>query len=130
MPIAFVIADRDAARAKQEPPRLATKGTAVGAPTLQARSGKVYTSVSLEERSTILEKEITTYANMGWRVTSRTATSAQLTRDNPPSWGTAILLALFFIIPAVLYLLFYKRTEDLYLQVNDQGEVIKSGASG
>lgn len=76
-----------------------------------------------EERKKILEAEISKYVKTGWRVTTRTDTSAQLTRDKQASCGLALILALFLIVPAILYLLLYRGTESLYLEVDEQGKV-------
>ena len=78
-----------------------------------------------EERKAILAKEIVKYVDQGWRVTSQTDTSVQLTRDKRASCLVAILLALLFILPAVLYLLLYRGTENLFLEVSESGQVIE-----
>jgi hypothetical protein len=124
---AFVLEDEEAARAKQESPLLKTPKAKVAAQTPQTQGNQGDLSISVDVRTSILETEIRTYVNRGWYVTSHTATSVQLSKDNPPSWGIALLLALLFVIPAVLYLIFYKRTETLYLQVDERGDVVRSG---
>lgn len=82
--------------------------------------------LSLEERKARLDQEISGYAKMGWRVVSRTDTTAQLTKDKTASCVVAIILALFLIVPAILYLLLYKGTESLYLEVDEEGKVTKT----
>lgn len=80
-------------------------------------------ALPIEERKNILESEISKYVKQGWRVTTRTDTSAQLTRDKKASCGLALILALFLVVPAILYLLLYRGTENLYLIVDEQGKV-------
>jgi len=78
------------------------------------------------ERKKILDAEISKYVKLGWRVNSQTDTTAQLVRDKKASCGVAFILALFLIVPAVLYLLLYRGTENLYLEVDDQGKVSRT----
>ncbi len=80
----------------------------------------------LEERKARLDQEISGYAKMGWRIVSRTDTTAQLTKDKAASCVVAIILALFLIVPAILYLLLCKGTESLYLEVDEEGKVTKT----
>jgi hypothetical protein len=80
---------------------------------------------TIEECKAVLAREIVKYVDEGWRVTSQTDTTAQLTRDKRASCLVAILLAILFILPAVLYLLLYRGTENLFLEVNGDGQVIK-----
>lgn len=80
-------------------------------------------SMTLEERKHILDQEITKYQREGWRVLNQTDTTAQLLYETKPSCLLAIILAIFFIVPAILYLMFYKGTKKLFLEVNDQGKV-------
>jgi TRAP-type mannitol/chloroaromatic compound transport system permease small subunit len=80
---------------------------------------------TIEERKAILAREIVKYVDAGWRVTSQTDTTAQLTRDKRASCLVAILLAILFILPAVLYLLLYRGTENLFLEVNETGQIIE-----
>jgi len=79
--------------------------------------------LSLEERKNILDREISKYTKQGWRVVSRTDTSAQLVRDKGASCLVALILALFLLVPAVLYLLLYKGTEGLYIEVDEDGNI-------
>ncbi len=79
--------------------------------------------LTMEERKVILDKEIHKYVKKGWRVASRTDTSAQLERDKHASCLLTLILALFFILPAVLYLLLYRGTEGLYIEVDERGRV-------
>jgi TRAP-type mannitol/chloroaromatic compound transport system permease small subunit len=80
---------------------------------------------TIEERKAILTKEIVDYVDQGWRVISQTDTTAQLSKDKRASCLVAILLAILFILPAVLYLLFYRGTENCFLEVTEDGRVIK-----
>ncbi len=77
----------------------------------------------IEERREILQKEISKYVKDGYRVVSQSNTSAQLTRETGPSLGLACLLSLLLLLPAILYLIFYKSKENLYIEVDEKGLV-------
>jgi hypothetical protein len=49
--------------------------------------------------------------------------AAQLTRQTPASCGLALLLAIFLIVPAILYLMLYHGTESLYIEVDEAGNI-------
>ncbi len=87
-------------------------------------AGRRGTAISIEEQKEILEKEISRYARQGWRIISRTETSAQMVRDKQASCLLAFILALFFLLPAILYLLLYKGSENLYIEVDERGKII------
>jgi hypothetical protein len=78
-------------------------------------------TVSMEERNAILEREIVMYARQGWRVTGKGMASAQMTRDKQASLLLAFVLGLFFLVPAILYLLLYRGSENLFLEVDERG---------
>lgn len=79
--------------------------------------------MTVDARKARLEQEINKYVAQGWRVISRTDTTAQLQRDKQASCLLALILAIFLIVPAILYMLLYRGTENLYLQVNEQGQI-------
>ena len=79
--------------------------------------------VPIERRKEVLEKTVSKYVRQGWHVISRTETTAQLSRDKRASCLLALILALFLLVPAVLYLLLYRGTENLYIEVDEQGKV-------
>ncbi len=80
-------------------------------------------TISIEKRREILEQEIAKYVKEGWHVVSRTDKTSQLTRERGASCLVAFILAIFLIVPAVLYLLLYKKTEGLYIEVDRDGNV-------
>lgn len=80
-------------------------------------------ALSVEARKAILEREIAKYVRAGWQVQARTDTTAQLVRDKKASCGLTLLLALFLIVPAILYWLLYRGSESLYLEVDARGRV-------
>ncbi|OQY79800.1 MAG: hypothetical protein B6D41_22120 [Chloroflexi bacterium UTCFX4] len=79
--------------------------------------------LSSEERKHILDQEISKYQRQGWRLLNRTDTTAQLAFETKASCLVAIILALLLIVPAVLYLMFYKGTKNLFLEVDEQGQI-------
>ncbi|GIL15494.1 MAG: hypothetical protein BroJett039_06670 [Chloroflexota bacterium] len=79
--------------------------------------------LSSDERKHILDQEINNHQRQGWRLLNRTDTTAQLAFETKASCLIAIILALFLIVPAVLYLMFYKGTKKLFLEVDEQGHI-------
>jgi hypothetical protein len=79
--------------------------------------------LTVDERKAVLETEISKEVRQGWRVISRTDTTAQLSKDVGPNGCVAIVLLLFLIVPGILYLLLFKGTESLYLEVDEQGAI-------
>jgi hypothetical protein len=77
----------------------------------------------IEERKMILDQEVNKFVRQGWHMVSRTDTAVQLSRDKRASCLLAMLLLIFFILPALLYLLLYRGTENLYLEVDEYGRV-------
>jgi hypothetical protein len=84
--------------------------------------------INNEKREEILQTEIIRYANKGWKVISRTETTAQLSYNNSPNLGIALILLFFFVLPAILYLIFGRSTENLYLVIDKCGNVNKHWA--
>jgi hypothetical protein len=80
-------------------------------------------TLSLEERRVILEREVSKHTSQGWRVVSRTETSAQLERQTQANGCLGLLLLACFIVPGILYFLLYKGTEGLYIDVQADGRV-------
>jgi hypothetical protein len=80
-------------------------------------------AMTIDERRAILEEEIAKQVRAGWTVVSRTDTTAQLTATEGPNGCVLLFLLLFFIIPGILYVLFYKGSKSLYLEVDEQGNV-------
>jgi hypothetical protein len=93
-------------------------GAPLAAGGVAARSG-----LSIQERKRILDQEVSKHVSNGWRVISQTDTTAQLTRQTPASCGLALLLAIFLIVPAILYLMLYHGTESLYIEVDEAGNI-------
>lgn len=79
--------------------------------------------ITIEARRAILDAEIANQVKTGWRVVSRTDTTAQLVKDKGPDGCITIFLLLFFIVPGILYMILYKGSENLYLEVDDRGNV-------
>jgi len=79
--------------------------------------------IPIEERKKILQEEILKYVKGGWQITSQFDTSAQLTRHTGPSCLVAFILAFLLLFPAILYMLFYKGDETVYIEVDEQGQV-------
>ena len=80
---------------------------------------------SLEERKAILDAEVTRFVRRGFRVQSRTDTTAQLVKPKKFSLGWAVIWLLCAVFPFVVYLLWYaaKKDEQVYLQVDERGKV-------
>jgi hypothetical protein len=81
--------------------------------------------LSEAERSQRLDQEVDRYVRAGFRVVSRTPTTAQLVRPKTFNMGCAILGFLFLLAGLLLYLLYYvsKRDSTVYLTVDELGVV-------
>jgi len=84
--------------------------------------------LTLEKRGAILQRMIVKYVDQHWRVVSQTQTTAQLGRDKHPDSFLTIVLFLLFLVPGILYLLLYKGTDSVYLEVKEDGQVLEHGA--
>ena len=75
--------------------------------------------LSREDRSGILEKEVRKYVRQGYRVTSRTDTTAQLVKPKKFSFFW------FCVGVIILYLAYYmaKKDKTIYLEVDKVGRI-------
>lgn len=82
-------------------------------------------ALSLEERRAVLDREVARYVKRGFRVESRTDTTAQLVKPKKFSLFWAVVWFLCAVFPFIVYLLWYaaKRDEQVYLQVDERGRV-------
>lgn len=82
---------------------------------------------TLEERKTILEYEVTKQLRKGWKISSRTETGCQLIQDKKRNGCLLVFLFIFFIIPGIFYLLLTQgKTVSIFIEVNEEGQVIYS----
>lgn len=83
------------------------------------------------ERSAELDAEIQRYVRNGYRVVSRTPTTAQLIRPKTFSVVAAIFWTLILLVGLLIYLLIYAAQSDeaVYLTVDDYGRVHRQGNS-
>lgn len=81
------------------------------------------TQLTTTERKAILDAEVATQVQAGWRVASRTDTTAQLTRNTGPNLVIALLLLIIMILPGLLYLAFASGKRTLYLEVDVYGNI-------
>ena len=81
--------------------------------------------LSIEERRTILDREIKRYVKRDFRVVSRTDTTAQLVKPKKFNFLWAILWFLLFGVGLIVYLLYYagKKDQTVYLEVNERGRI-------
>lgn len=90
--------------------------------------------LSEAERSAILDAEIQRFIMQGYRVSARTATTAQLIRPKTFNAVAAILWLLVLLVGLLIYLLIYATQSDdaVYLTVGPDGTIGRqfSGGSG
>lgn len=81
------------------------------------------------ERAARLDVEIQRYVARGYRLVSRTPTTAQLVKPKEFNVGCAVLGLLFLVIGLFLYLLIYLGEKDLtaYLTVDELGTIQAQG---
>jgi hypothetical protein len=85
-------------------------------------------TLSIAERKALLDAEVTRYVRRGFRVQSRTDTTAQLVKPKKFSLFWAGIWLLCAVFPFIVYLLWYaaKRDTQVYLQVDEQGKVTRT----
>lgn len=86
-------------------------------------SSSTRSPLSAQERKAILDVEVSKQAQLGWKLSTRTDTSAQLTKNKGPNITIALLLLLIMILPGILYLIFAKGEVSLYLEVDEFGNI-------
>lgn len=76
-------------------------------------------------RVDVLDKEVMQYVKRGYRVVSRTPTTAQLVRPKVFSRLWAILWTCVFLVGFLVYLTWYlaKRDQQVYLTVDDKAKI-------
>jgi hypothetical protein len=81
--------------------------------------------LSVEEQSAILDEEVRKYVRRGYRVESRTATTAQMLKPKKFSFFWAFVWFLLFGVGVLVYLFYYwsKRDETAYLEVDGTGTI-------
>jgi hypothetical protein len=86
--------------------------------------------LSAAERTRILDEEIGAYAQRGYRVVTRSATTAQLRKPKVFSFLWAFAWFLLFGVGLFVYVLYYAAKQDaaIYLSVSEAGEVEVAGA--
>ena len=79
----------------------------------------------LDQHVAILERKIAEYINKGFRLQSRSDTTAQLIKPKKFSFLLAALGLLFWGLGLILYLLYFWSRKDqvVFLQVDAQGKI-------
>lgn len=100
---------------------------------MMAREGIELPVLEVEERSAILDRTVVQYVEQGFRVMSRSDTTAQLVKPKQPSPGfifVALVSLLFiWILPGFLVFLgcaiayFLERDVAVYLEIDSVGRV-------
>lgn len=85
--------------------------------------------VSLAQRTATLNRAIAHFTAQGFRIVSKSETSAQLMRPKQFSWLAAILSFLLLGIGFLIYLAYYlgKKDESIFLEVAPDGTILKDG---
>jgi hypothetical protein len=84
---------------------------------------------TIEERRSILDKDIFKHVNHGWRIATRSDTKCLMIRDKKAKGFLLIFLLLLFIIPGIIYLYIDKGRNSLMIEVTEEGN-IKYNATG
>ena len=80
--------------------------------------------LTVQQRTAILNKAIQGYQKSGYRLVSRTETTAQLYKPKEFSCCIAIIM-IFLVIGLLLYLIYYltKKDDTVYLEVDEYGRL-------
>ncbi len=90
-------------------------------------------TLQLDQRRSILDREVAKYVGHGFRVISRTDTTAQLVKPKSPSkfWIVTFLILsilIFGLILLLMYLLFFwliAKDQAVYLEVDEHGRITR-----
>jgi len=84
-------------------------------------------TLSIEERSAILNREIARYTRKGFRVVSQTPTTAQLAKPRKFSCLFATLWFLLLGIGLLVYIFWYLAKKDtiIFIEIDSQGKVYR-----
>ena len=78
---------------------------------------------TIEERKSILDKEIFKHVNHGWRLVHRSDTKCLLEKNKKAKGCLLIILLLLFIIPGIIYLLMDKGKSTLKIDITEEGNI-------
>lgn len=84
---------------------------------------------TIEERKSILDKDIFKHVNHGWRVATKSDTKCLMVRDKKAKGFLLIMLLLLFVVPGIIYLFIDKGRNRLMIEVTQDGN-IKYNATG
>ena len=84
---------------------------------------------TIEERKSILDKDIFKHVNHGWRVATKSDTKCLMVRDKKAKGFLLIMLLLLFVVPGIIYLFMDKGRNRLMIEVTQDGN-IKYNATG
>ena len=84
-----------------------------------------HTEMSLAERTATLDSIVARYVRRGYRVVSRTPTTAQLVKPKNFSCLWATLWLLVLVVGLLVYIFYYmsKKDDTIYLEVDAYGTV-------
>jgi hypothetical protein len=78
---------------------------------------------TIEERKSILDKEIFKLVNHGWRLAHRSDTKCLLVKDKKAKGYLLIILLLLFIVPGIIYLLTPKGESTIKIDITEEGDI-------
>lgn len=78
---------------------------------------------TIEERRSILDKDIFKHINHGWRVATRSDTKCLMVREKKTKVGLFVFLLFLFIIPGIIYLFKDKGRSRLMIEVTQEGNI-------
>jgi len=78
---------------------------------------------TIEERKSILDKDVFRLVNHGWRVAHSSDTKCLLVKDKKANGCLLIVLLLLFIVPGIIYLIMYKGRSTLKIEVTEKGDI-------
>jgi len=81
--------------------------------------------LSETERSAILDAEVQKYVGLGYRLVSRTATTARLMKPRGFNLGCAAIGCVLLLVGLIAYLIYYasKQGSTVFLTVDERGQV-------
>jgi hypothetical protein len=87
-------------------------------------SSWLFNMKTIEERKSILDKEIFKLVNHGWVLSHRSDTKCLLIKAKKVNGCLLTILLLLFIVPGIIYILMSKGKSTLKIDITEEGNII------
>lgn len=82
--------------------------------------------IGLEARRAVLNRALAASISRGWTLIAQTDTTATLTKKGDANGCMVLILLCLAILPGILYFLFARPVETIFIQVDEYGRVSRT----